>query len=426
MSDILLARTVTLVALVTSLAFKTQAGSCTQVADQTQVIPPPELSVSRLSPRAISLHFEGPQISNVIAILSSAGIVVIDTESAPSLGTLLKDRILEEFPGATIRAVINTHGHGDHTWGNQAFDGIEIIGHERVSDDMEAVANDPPEDAARIGSYLERLQARRAALDAGSPEVEELEQTISYFSTVKGGLEGNFRSTPPNLTFSERFGLDLGNVSLQLTFFPDAHSNSDVLIYCPEEGLLATGDLFVPRMRPPYLRNSTVGQLPRWIDALDHVLESSTPIRHVIPGHGEVLSKDDIQAVRDYLLSERLRIGDKEPAYPLFQRVMDERGPEEALSYLGVLAQEEGLYLLEGDLVSLGYGFLYQERAPAEAVLVFQTLTQLFPDSWNAWDCLGEASAEAGDIPLAIRSYLRSLDLNPENDHAERALRELR
>ena len=105
---------------------------------------------------------------------------------------------------------------------------------------------------------------------------------------------------------------------------------------------------------------------------------------------------------------------------------MEEEGATEALARLQVLAGEEEFFLLEGDLVGLGYSFLYRDRAPTEAVQVFQTLTQLFSDSWNAWDCLGEAAAEAGDIELAVQSYTRSLELNPENDHAARALLELR
>jgi len=80
---------------------------------------------------------------------------------------------------------------------------------------------------------------------------------------------------------------------------------------------------------------------------------------------------------------------------------------------------------MEADLVSLGYSFLYRRSAPEDAVQVFRSLTELFPDSWNAWDCLGEASAEAGELRLASDSYRRSLDLNPENDHAARALSDL-
>nr|MCU0982767.1 tetratricopeptide repeat protein [Pirellulaceae bacterium] len=39
----------------------------------------------------------------------------------------------------------------------------------------------------------------------------------------------------------------------------------------------------------------------------------------------------------------------------------------------------------------------------------------LFPDSWNAWDSLGEVAAKAGLKEKAVASYRRSLELNPQN-----------
>jgi tetratricopeptide (TPR) repeat protein len=197
------------------------------------------------------------------------------------------------------------------------------------------------------------------------------------------------------------------------------------LVFCPEEGLLATGDLFVSRMRPPYLKTSTVEELPHWIEALNTVLDGGDSIRHVIPGHGDFLSADDLRVTREYLLSEKTRVENRAPALPLFQEMLDEQGPGDALPYLEELADRDDLFLLEGDLVSLGYGFLYRDRAPAQAVLVFKSLTRLFPDSWNAWDCLGEASVESGDLAMARKAYTRSVELNPENHHAREALRAL-
>lgn len=412
--------------LLSALVFGFPVGVQAQDTNIEPQYPSPAISVTRFSERALSLQFEGPASSNIIAIRSSQGIVVIDTESSPSLGALLKTHIEAEFPGSTIRYVINTHGHGDHTWGNQAFGDAQIIGHERVFEDMQAVAADAPADAERIGGYLERLEARRADMTPDNPEANELDRTIRYFATAKAGIEEDFQSTPPSRTFTESLDLDLGDISLHLYSFPRAHSNSDILVFCPEEALLAAGDLFVSRMRPPYFQTETRGELLRWIGRLNSLLDPGTPIRHVIPGHGQLLAEHDLTYVRDYLVSEDRRIADKQPALPILQRAMEEDGSIEALARLDSLANDEDLFLLESDLVSLGYSFLYRQSAPAAAVQVFQALTRLFPDSWNAWDCLGEASAEAGQIELAVRSYSRSLELNPDNDHAAGALDALR
>jgi len=103
---------------------------------------------------------------------------------------------LEEFPGEKIRYVINTHGHGDHTWGNQAFADAEIVGHTGVLDDMAAVAGDAPGDAQRVDQYVARLEARRDTMAGDNPEAAELDATIRYFSAALDGLPGDKRPTP--------------------------------------------------------------------------------------------------------------------------------------------------------------------------------------------------------------------------------------
>jgi CubicO group peptidase (beta-lactamase class C family) len=76
-------------------------------------------------------------------------------------------------------------------------------------------------------------------------------------------------------------------------------------------------------------------------------------------------------------------------------------------------------------LNSVGYHLLQQSR-PADAVAVMQRNAELFPDSWNAHDSLGEAYEAAGDAVLALQQYRRSLALNPANENASRAIERLR
>lgn len=60
------------------------------------------------------------------------------------------------------------------------------------------------------------------------------------------------------------------------------------------------------------------------------------------------------------------------------------------------------------------------------AVAVFERNVELFPESSNTHDSLGEALAAAGDVAAAIRSYERALELDPDNANAAARLRELR
>lgn len=60
-----------------------------------------------------------------------------------------------------------------------------------------------------------------------------------------------------------------------------------------------------------------------------------------------------------------------------------------------------------------------------DALEVFKTNTQLFPQSWNVWDSYGETLRKTGHIQEAIVAYARSLVLNAENEGAKKALAEL-
>jgi tetratricopeptide (TPR) repeat protein len=67
----------------------------------------------------------------------------------------------------------------------------------------------------------------------------------------------------------------------------------------------------------------------------------------------------------------------------------------------------------EYDLNRLGYTLLLTDQPPA--IEVFRFITEIYPQSWNAWDSLGEGLATAGKKEEAIKAYQKSVELNPEN-----------
>jgi CubicO group peptidase (beta-lactamase class C family) len=79
----------------------------------------------------------------------------------------------------------------------------------------------------------------------------------------------------------------------------------------------------------------------------------------------------------------------------------------------------------EDSINSIGYQLLGQKK-PEDALRIFQLNVMLHPDSWNAYDSLGEAYMNHGDKELAIQNYQRSLELNPKNTGAEKMLKKLR
>ena len=80
---------------------------------------------------------------------------------------------------------------------------------------------------------------------------------------------------------------------------------------------------------------------------------------------------------------------------------------------------------IEDQLNTAGYNLLGTKKVN-DAVEVFKLNVRLFPNSWNAYDSLGEAYAAAGDTKLAIENYEKSLALNPTSETGKEALAKLR
>lgn len=106
-------------------------------------------------------------------------------------------------------------------------------------------------------------------------------------------------------------------------------------------------------------------------------------------------------------------------------RMVIDQGLEAALEqYRGMLARDVPGLPRETRINQMGYQLLRYGRV-TDAVRLFQFNTRAYPDSWNAYDSLGEALVAAGDCDSAIRNYQKSLELNPENNTGRQTLKRL-
>ena len=113
-------------------------------------------------------------------------------------------------------------------------------------------------------------------------------------------------------------------------------------------------------------------------------------------------------------------------AAELFGKALADGGipaAETALQEL-LARRPDGPVFDEGDFNALGYRLL-QESHPESAVFVLEKTVGLYPESWNAWDSLGEVAAKAGRKEQAIASYRKSLELNPNNKNGRAMLDQL-
>ncbi len=191
-----------------------------------------------------------PFDQNVGVVLGSDGVVIIDTRASHRLADeVLAD--LRRLSRAPLAAVINTHHHWDHTFGNARFAPVPIWGHVRC--------------AERVRDEGEAMRQRVAAQ---APEyADELGEVVL---------------TPPDRTFDESALLDLGNRQLELRYLGHGHTDNDIVISVPDAATLFVGDLLENNAPPGFGDAFPLA----WAETAVKLLGYDAAA--VVPGHGTV------------------------------------------------------------------------------------------------------------------------------------------
>lgn len=108
-----------------------------------------------------------------------------------------------------------------------------------------------------------------------------------------------------------------------------------------------------------------------------------------------------------------------------FEMLMTGKAAEAVEAYRRIKKESpEANVIAEGRLNNLGYTLMRQNKL-LEAIAIFKVNVELYPDSWNVYDSLGEAYMTNGDKELAIANYKKSLELNPKNNGGAQMLKKL-
>jgi tetratricopeptide (TPR) repeat protein len=114
----------------------------------------------------------------------------------------------------------------------------------------------------------------------------------------------------------------------------------------------------------------------------------------------------------------------------LYERALEKgvEGEEGAIALFNEIKRGDydsyHLFVVEGHLIALGYELLENNKTK-EAIEIFKYAVSEYPESANAYDSLGEAYMKNGDRELAIESYKKCLELDPNNDNAKKMLEQL-
>jgi glyoxylase-like metal-dependent hydrolase (beta-lactamase superfamily II) len=111
---------------------------------------------------------------------------------------------------------------------------------------------------------------------------------------------------PPRITFNNRATVRLGGKEVRMYHYGRGHTNGDVFVLFPNHRILHAGDMFNPG--GPFIDYGNGGSGIEWSETIFKALQLD--FERVIPGHGPVLAKKDLQAWNDGWGAVRMRISE--------------------------------------------------------------------------------------------------------------------
>lgn len=207
---------------------------------------------------------------NMALLTGADGAVLIDDQLAPiSNKVRAAVALLSEKP---VRFVVNTHFHFDHTGGNEAFGktGSVIVAHENTRT---------------------RLSSR---------------QLVEFFNAASEPADP---AALPVVTFGDSLKLHLNGEDIAAVHVKNAHTDTDVILFFERANAVHMGDVLIT-VGYPFIDLGNGGSIDGVIAAHDLVLARTNDSTRIIPGHGTVATRADLQATRDMLVTVRKRIVD--------------------------------------------------------------------------------------------------------------------
>jgi len=206
--------------------------------------------------------------NNAVFVVTKDGVVVIDPGTSVYVGNM----ILKKIRGVTkkpVVAVFNSHAHGDHWLGNQAF----------------AQAN------PKLDIYAHPVMKQLA-------ETGEGERWIKMFNDATGNASEGTKPVAPNKTVKDGDVIKIGGLSFRIHHTGAAHSTNDIMVEIPEDNALFTGDI---------VRDGLVGisnaSFKGNLEAIDRALKTNAKL--FIPGHGNAGDKKIVETYRDFMKTLR-------------------------------------------------------------------------------------------------------------------------
>ena len=191
---------------------------------------------------------------NITLLVGDDQVVLIDDGVEPIAAALIES--VADVAGRPVDFVINTHVHGDHVGSNAAYanSGAVVVAHDNIRKRLET---DPTE--------------------AGGPD----------------GL--------PQITFSDEVTFHAGGHTAKVFHIAAAHTDGDAAILFPIVNVIHAGDIHFNYLFP-FIDLDNGGSVAGFIAGQRRIIELADDDTIIIPGHGSLASKADLQVAVDMLV----------------------------------------------------------------------------------------------------------------------------
>jgi cyclase len=217
-----------------------------------------------------------PAIGNSTFIVGDSDVVVVDSGFTLKAGEAIIDglRALTDKP---VSMVINTHWHGDHIFGNQAFrkafPSARFVAHPATRDGI--ITGEIDYRAANRPKTIARRDELRAQATRTDNENRELSQTEWQVEAWDGDY------VLPDLLVEDRLTIVQGGRRLEVRHLGLANTKGDLIVHLPAERVAINGDMAITPMQFAFFSSPR-----RWVETLGRLASLEADV--FVPGHGPV------------------------------------------------------------------------------------------------------------------------------------------
>ena len=243
--------------------------------------------------------FGGKSICNVGIVDNGEETIVFDSFLSPDVAKELLEALME-MDLSPLKYVVNSHSHNDHIRGNQTFpNDIKIISTTRT---RELIEEWEPLDIAEEKKYAPKRYSYYDSLynsfsgDTLSREYQQILMWRPYYETLLNShLE--IKTRLPDTYVDSIQNFDGPNRRIQLISKGAGHTESDLILYLPDDKIIFSGDLIFNKCHP-YVPHGSISNWKNWLDYMN-----SLEVNTIMPGHGEIGAKKLIDDMKNYLLN---------------------------------------------------------------------------------------------------------------------------